>query len=68
MYLDAYSFVNHRKDMLGKNCDLINSFVYLLTLQRDLLCFGSLSTINVSGLEFYCTKKFSQYLLNMMES
>ena len=62
-------YVNKRKGLLGNNCDLINSFVYLLSLQRDLPCFGSFCIINVSGLEFYFTKKFSQYsLLNMMQS
>lgn len=49
------------KRPLGNNCDLINSFVCVLALRRDLPSFGSLSGIDVFGLEFNFTKMFSPF-------
>lgn len=61
MDMVLFTVSKSNKGLLGNNCDLINSFVYVLALQRDLPSFGSLSAINVLGLEFYFTKMFSQF-------
>lgn len=61
MDMVLFTVSKSNKRLLGNNCDLINSFVCVLALQRDLPSFGSLNAINVLGLEFYFTKMFSQF-------
>lgn len=59
--MDTVLFTVSKSEKVFTRVKQLKALFIWLSPQKDLPYFGSLSTIHVSGFEFYFTKKFCQY-------